>query len=859
MFAKSKSKGGTSSRKVTPPSPTYMSNEQFAAYLADLRNNRTKRPSGARPLPGSIRDPGRHSMSGRSSLVNQPVSETASLHQRTQSDIPTYSGRPSISASISSRYSSMTQGKDYIPKEPVKPLKPSEVVPTATYIERGQRWMEKEEAFFLRQAMEDMELREEAQGAQQLENDDEERRIYNAALNEAAELVWRHQHPASVPEPSAPYRYKPHLRKNSYAHARTASAGLYGEDVAPTGLSRDAPSRSVSGSSTDSDALGSMRSRTSFVSSRKPSGAYSTRRESLDKQRQAPIEMKPAKPYSGTSGAPFATRGGRRRSSLKRNISGEVEKPFSGIHIWEEPEVQTPKKEYSAPESSSQSEETSNEVRPLSVKPKNPLNRVQFAPGSASDVDPPSPPPPKLLDKVEIYRNIPTQSRNPQYTTNSRSVSPIDSVESVPRKQGMEIRSDDIRQATSMRLRDRSPKLPTPSAVSDNPGRPIVSFDKNWKPPEEATDEKPEASKFGRGGPPSPRVSSRDHEEQQQQTQSGPVIAISEAPSSSSPPPPNSKPVPAAPTIQVDGPPIPTIAVSDSYPIPTIVLQDEPESNPDLPILITPDDQSSPPAAQRPLPTPNSGASRSPFVRRRGHWSPAPAPVSTRATARCHECSQPIEGRFVSLAGITERFHPQCFICYTCGTSLEALEISPEPEDHRAARLERIARRAAGEQLPEVPGQTMAEDGDDRLRFYCHLDWHEQFAPRCKHCKTPILGEHVVALGAHWHYGHFFCAECGDPFERGATHIEKDGYAWCVSCQTKRTERRAPKCRKCKTAVIGQYVQALGGEWHDECFRCATCGGGFDDGQIFPMEGRDATPGQTVVLCTACRQRELKA
>ncbi|RXG43427.1 hypothetical protein VDGE_30405 [Verticillium dahliae] len=38
-------------RKVTPPSPTYMDNGQFAAYLADLRNNRIARPGGARPLP----------------------------------------------------------------------------------------------------------------------------------------------------------------------------------------------------------------------------------------------------------------------------------------------------------------------------------------------------------------------------------------------------------------------------------------------------------------------------------------------------------------------------------------------------------------------------------------------------------------------------------------------------------------------------------------------------------------------------------------------------------------------------------------------------------------------------------------
>jgi hypothetical protein len=233
--------------------------------------------------------------------------------------------------------------------------------------------------------------------------------------------------------------------------------------------------------------------------------------------------------------------------------------------------------------------------------------------------------------------------------------------------------------------------------------------------------------------------------------------------------------------------------------------------------------------------------------------------VGTRATALCHECRHPIEGRFVAVAGIHERFHPTCLTCYDCGTALEALEISPEPGPQRAARLERIARRAAGEILAEEPGETMAEDGDARLRFYCHLDWHERFAPRCKHCRTPILGEAVVALGSSWHPGHFFCAECGDPFSAGDTHIEVDGYAWCVSCGTKRTERRAPKCRGCRAPVIGEYIIAFGGEWHDMCFRCAQCDGGFDDGQIFPVDGRGKNASQTVILCTTCRMRELKA
>ncbi|KAK0633557.1 hypothetical protein B0T14DRAFT_561143 [Immersiella caudata] len=877
MFARSKPKEPSSTRKVTPPSPSYMSSEQFAAYLTDLRNNRINRPGGARPQPGGPRREGPAPASGRSSLGTPPLSETASVHQRTQSDISSNgngtapatrpslaTGRPSVSASVSasvsSRYSTATQGRDYYPNRPVQPLKPGEVVPTATYIERGQRWMEKEEAVSLRQAMEDMDLKDQEQDTP--EEDPEGKRIYEAALDEAAELVWQHQHPGKVPEPGAPYRYKPHMRKNSYAHARTASAGLYGNDVTPTGLARDPSMRSVSGSSNDSDGMGSTRSRSSFASSRQASGA----RENSESQRGAAPTSRPSKSYGSISSPPSAVQGGRRRSSLKRNISGEVQKPFSGDQIWEEPNESSPGR----PGASVQDSTT----QPLRVKPKNPLNRVQFA----SELHGARPQPTPKLDKYEIYRNPPTQTRNPQYTTTNGADTPP-KLDNVPRKHGMEIRSEDIRQATSMKLKDRSSKLPTPSAVSDAPGRPIVSFDKDWKPPEEATDKTPEESRRGRGEAAIP--SRIYHQQPQQSTQDNiPSISVAQDPAPA-PTTPSRRPWPTSgSSSQVTAPPVPAISVSDTATtkpsIPTISLPDDgpsvptinlpddspsipsinlPDDGPSIPVIVTPDDAPSAPSA-RPLPTPVPSAPRvrhQPRPNPTGHWSPATRPVNPRATARCHECNLPIEGRFVSLAGTSERFHPQCFTCYTCGTSLEALEISPEPDSHRSARLDRIARRAAGEILPEDPGATMAEDGDERLRFYCHLDWHELFAPRCKHCKTPIMGEHVVALGAHWHFGHFFCAECGDPFERGMTHIEKDGYAWCVGCQTKRTERRAPKCKRCKVAVIGQYVQALGGEWHDECFRCGQCGGGFDDGQIFP---RDDGRG---VWCTGCMERELKA
>jgi hypothetical protein len=761
-------------------------------------------------------------------------------------------------------------------------------------MERGTRWMEKEEAVSLRTALEDMDLKnhlekDKEEHVKESVEDEEETRIYNAALDEAAELVWRHEHGVKSPEPGAPYRYKQHMRRNSYAHARTASIGRYGGDIIASGLARDVAPRSVSGSSSGSDGRSSL--------SNSP-------RRSVEGPSTMSVDTTNSKSYGSLGGKRVGSGGTNRRSSMKRNISGEVERPFSGDQIWEEPEaIETPK-------SSKPSAQSSPDiaVRPLRLKQRNSPNRVQFAPDSSSSSEGKGSPtaptaPAKPPHIVEIHKNPPSQSRNPNYMSNSQKPAGPRANDQVPKKNGIEVRGDDIRQATSFKLADRSGKLLTPSAVSDRPGRPIVSFDTNWKPPEEAAADhslepkeksQREPSRFSvgvqQGRQQHQTPATQPQQLQPSSSQGPPVPSISAAPSvrispaATSRPPSNTPPIPSVavdapndsnrrevnvPVLALssaDSPAPPSIVVSgDSNNVPAIPVIVTPDddgdmkggnAHPNIPVIVTPDDggknQGGARPSARPLPTPSS---RSPFSpnyrgRQRGHWSPSPGAV-TRSTTICHQCTYPIEGRFVSLRGGTERFHPQCFACYTCGTSLEALEISPEPDSFRTARLDRIARREAGEILEEMPGQTIAEDGDTRLRFYCHLDWHELFAPRCKTCTTPIIGEHIVALGQHFHYGHFFCAECGDPFEQGMTHIEKDGYAWCVGCQTKRTERRAPKCRRCRRPVIGQYVQALGGEWHDECFRCGACGGGFEDGQIFPVGDS--------IRCTDCRMRELKA
>ncbi|KOS20855.1 LIM domain-containing protein [Escovopsis weberi] len=678
-----------------------MTNGQVASYLDSLRSNKVTRPGGARAQPPSSRPlTDRSSGSHRSVDLTSPPSRDAGSppkqHQRASSQSPSV-GVPSIAAS---RYSGRSsRSHDYYPPQPTKPpIGPSEVVPTSTYIERGQRWMEKKEAHSLRDAMEEMHVRDSKSESPKAEQPDEETRIFNAALDEAAELVWQHQNGVTPRRPDGPYRYRPHLRKDSYAHARAASV-TRGDGTrsgrasatgyhSPTGNSSDDDEEAAAAAAAAAAATPPRWSRGSSETNGNEQGAGKSKADSV-------------------AASPPA---GRLFSRLRRDGTvGESRRPFSQGQA-QEGHGATPSKGSAKQAVADRPQSASYGIKPSSSFVANRIRSIHNQEEQHQKDQT------KRLERVEIHRNPPTRSRNAQYTVNAPLAS--HPLPQGSHKNGVEIRSDDIRQATSMLMKDRSPNLPEPTAVSDSPGRPI-----------------------GRGLPRPPR----------------------------------------------------------------------------------------------------------------GHWSPAPDAFPRSATV-CHECGLPIEGKFVALAGAPQRFHPNCFRCHRCDVSLEAMEITPEPTDARNERLERIRRRAAGEVLEETPGMTMAEDGDERLRFFCHLDWHELFAPRCKHCGTPILEEHIVALGAHWHFGHFFCAECGDPFEHGMTHIEKDGYAWCINCQTKRTERRAPKCRMCKQAVIGQYIRALGGEWHEHCFRCFECKGSFDDGQIFPKE----VEGGSIVLCTRCRARELK-
>ncbi|KAF9285524.1 hypothetical protein BGZ88_009502 [Linnemannia elongata] len=163
----------------------------------------------------------------------------------------------------------------------------------------------------------------------------------------------------------------------------------------------------------------------------------------------------------------------------------------------------------------------------------------------------------------------------------------------------------------------------------------------------------------------------------------------------------------------------------------------------------------------------------------------------------CASCDEPISGTMITAMG--KRWHSDHFVCSVCDLNLEHV-------------------------------QFFHKDGQP----YCHFDYHDKFSPKCGHCNTPIENECLTALGKSWHPGHFFCRDCGDPFEEDG-YMVHDGFPYCEKDYLRLF---APKCTGCQDPIQGDFISALKGKWHRDCFGCSVCHIGFDATSYYVENGK---------------------
>ena len=149
---------------------------------------------------------------------------------------------------------------------------------------------------------------------------------------------------------------------------------------------------------------------------------------------------------------------------------------------------------------------------------------------------------------------------------------------------------------------------------------------------------------------------------------------------------------------------------------------------------------------------------------------------------RCAGCDKPIAGRVIRVD--QNQWHMDCFKCKQCKQDLEHIAFY------------------------SMHGQP-----------YCALDYHELFSKRCDYCNTPIEEKSIEALGKHYHVGHFFCRGCSKPFDETSSFMVHDGHPYC---EKDYQAKFGNKCMGCGEYITSEFVGALGGDWHKDCFVCAV-------------------------------------
>jgi len=176
-------------------------------------------------------------------------------------------------------------------------------------------------------------------------------------------------------------------------------------------------------------------------------------------------------------------------------------------------------------------------------------------------------------------------------------------------------------------------------------------------------------------------------------------------------------------------------------------------------------------------------------------------PIFSGKIPVCAVSGKEIRGPFILALGKT--FSPDSFLCASPGCNCSLQDIG----------------------FVEEAGQ-----------LFCEVCYEKDFAPRCANCNCAILNDCVNAMGKTWKPGCFKCFNCKTPIGEGGFHVE-DGNPYCIKCWN---ELFTTKCYGCEFPIepSDRWVEALGQNWHAECFNCAVCGVNLEGQSFYAKGGR---------------------
>eukprot|EP00042_Codosiga_hollandica_P022683 m.85659 g.85659 ORF g.85659 m.85659 type:complete len:669 (+) comp50886_c0_seq1:53-2059(+) len=246
----------------------------------------------------------------------------------------------------------------------------------------------------------------------------------------------------------------------------------------------------------------------------------------------------------------------------------------------------------------------------------------------------------------------------------------------------------------------------------------------------------------------------------------------------------------------------------------------------------------------------------------------------------CAKCKKLCDGETLMVGGL--HYHPTCLVCTQCGIVL---------------------------------GGAFCQHNDT---FYCVNDYKALFLPKCQACQQPLEGEIVSGEGKQYHVGCFVCSSCKKSIGPGNPYVVRGDKRVCSTCRlalcrncdkvvnpgeqaslpdlseitfhktclkcgmcskpldestvkvfnkavlcaqhfqiaSQSSVDTAKVCGGCQQTIRTRAILALSKQWHEECFKCATCSesltGAFFEFGAKPYCAKDyaVVAGQACAICT---------
>lgn len=157
--------------------------------------------------------------------------------------------------------------------------------------------------------------------------------------------------------------------------------------------------------------------------------------------------------------------------------------------------------------------------------------------------------------------------------------------------------------------------------------------------------------------------------------------------------------------------------------------------------------------------------------------------IKTAVRTTCHKCILTIEMDDIKLIVDGKEFHQNCFACSQCSVKLESVYGSKGGE------------------------------------YYCESCYLTLFGKKCAGCEKVILGEGLRFGEQNYHRVCFKCAVCDQALAQGAAHSIK-GMPACGECYDNQFKEKCVVCHQ----VVAEGILFKEQRFHQECFKCRTCG-----------------------------------